>query len=620
MGRLLGSVLLFVLFAFMGVNTAAAQQISPVRPPAQDQRYVDEQLAWSFFNNRQWDKALPIFERLYQKYQATQYYTSLFECMVQLMQYDDAGRLARKAFKNQNNFQAAIDMAYVKQLKGQIQEANADYSNLIRSIPADRNLIMITANSFRTRGLNEQALETYVYGAGLSGMNYDFNLEKAYLYQLTGDYPAMMDAYLRFLATNPEQIEMVKSRIQSLSYMDVDNNLGQIAREKILQKAQQNPDVTAFGELLIWYSLQEKDYAMALIQAKAMDRRFGDMEHIILDISEICLNNDISETALDGFAFLLQKGRSGLLFRDAELGSIQARYRIETSRPNPQLPFLSQIVNDVNQVFEQSGFNTTTYRLAFIQASIEAYYLNQAPDAIALLQKTLQLPLSPLSLAEAKMQLADILFFTSDVWEATLLYSQIDKALKNEPIGHEARFRNARLRYFIGEFSWAQTQLDVLKAATSKLIANDALQLSLLISDALAEDSTGLSLRAFAKADLLTFRKNIPAALHILDSLSINCRNNALKPHILLKQAELQLLQGQSTEAEQLLVQLFTSFPDHYLADDALYRSALLNEEKHELETALKRYEWIIEKYPSSVFSARARQKFRQLRNEIPQP
>ncbi len=614
--QLFKSVVLFLFLGVFWIETAEAQQLFPAQPQTQDPRFVDEKLAASFYNNREWDKALPIYERLYRKYPGTQYYAYLFECMIQLRLYDDAERLARKAANSQNNQQATVDHAYIKQLKGQTQEANREYEALIKNLPPDRNIIHITANYFRARDLNDQAIMTYNYGASRPEINYSFDLEKAYVFQLTGNYPAMMDAYLSFMETNPEQIEMVKGRIQTLSFMDVDNNLAQIVREKILLKAQQHPNKIAFSELLIWYSLQGKDYSMALIQAKALDRRFGDEDRRILDISQACLNNDAFETALDGYSYLIRKGQSGLYLREAEAGSIQARYLIEIQRHESQITELIRISNDIEKVFATSGFNPSTYRLAFIRASIEAYDLNEAPKAIGLLEQALNLPLNQLDIAEIKMLLADIQLYAGDIWEATLLYSQIDKALKNEPIGHEARFRNARLRYFIGEFTWAQTQLDVLKAATSKLISNDAIQLSLLIGDALAADSTGFSLKEYARADLLIYQKRMPEAAQLLDSLSSSNHNQALVPHILLKKAELLKQNGKADEADQLLIQLFTGFSDHYLADDALYRSALINEAKAERQTALKRYERIVEKYPSSVFGATARQKYRMLRNE----
>ena len=66
-------------------------------------------------------------------------------------------------------------------------------------------------------------------------------------------------------------------------------------------------------------------------------------------------------------------------------------------------------------------------------------------------------------------------------------------------------------------------QLDILKAATSKLIANDAMELSLLISDNIEEDSLTTPLQMYARADLLEFRNLDNDALAVLDSVIAEC-------------------------------------------------------------------------------------------------
>src|SRR5207237_519209 len=130
-------------------------------------------------------------------------------------------------------------------------------------------------------------------------------------------------------------------------------------------------------------------------------------------------------------------------------------------------------------------------------------YLNKTNEANDLLEETIALPQLSLQLqAECKLELGDILLMTGDIWEASLRYSQVEKSFKHDEIGNEAKFRNAKISYYTGDFKWAQAQLDVLKGATAKLIANDAMDLGLLISDALAIDTNEAPLCIFARADL----------------------------------------------------------------------------------------------------------------------
>lgn len=623
MNRLLTSikqswlVVFITLILTLPQSQVIGQQANPVAAPPQDARQIDDQLAAEFFRNRDWENARSMYEKLWEKYKAQHYFNQYIECLFQLKSLDEAEKAIKKVQRQQNNIQNTIDLNYISMLKGERTKAEAGFAAIIETLPADRNLIHVTANAFRMRNLDDYALMVYEKGSRMESLNYGFDLERSYLYQMSGNYDAGMEAFLAYLEAFPEQIDMIKGRIQSLMFMDVNSSMTELIRQKILERAQLKPDKIIFGDLLIWFSLQEKDFEMAMNQARAIDRRFGDQDTKILDLSAICLANGEYSTALSGYDYLLKKGKNSAFYFNYLAGSIQARYQIEIQHLKPDIEKLKQLITDIHQVFDQAGFNRQTYQLAFIQASIQAFYLNQAKEADSLLEQTRILPLNEVELAEVKMLQADLLLFNDEIWEATLLYSQVDKAMKNEPLGHEARFRNARLRYFIGEFAWAQAQLEVLKAATSKLIANDALQLSLLISDALSEDTTGISLQAFATVDKLIWQKNTKAAAILLDSLSVNLNNLVLNPHILIKRAEILIQEKELLQADSLLMLVFSQYPEHYLADDALFRSAGIKEQLIGIQSeARKQYEIIFNNYPASIFASQARQKYRQLRGD----
>ena len=608
--------LVFVLQGLLWLNPVRAQ-LQPIAAPPQDNRLIDDQLAAEFFRNRDWENAKILYLKLYEKHRAQYYYNNYFECLIQLKQLDEAERSAKRELRNQRNVQNKVDYGYVLKLKGEDKKSQQIFDELLQEMPADRNVIHLTANAFRVRNLDDYALEAYTKGSLLPGVGYGFWLERSYLYQLTGNYNAMMEAYLAAMQANPEQTDLIKSRIQAMMMMDVDNSMAALVREKILDKAQKEPDKILYSDLLIWFALQEKDFEMAMIQARALDRRLGDQDQRIIELAEISLSNGQYKVARDGFQYLVKKGHNSAFYFNALSGDITARYHIENEKPVPSIEMMSVVADDIENFFEEVGFNRQTFSLALIRASILGYNLKQPLHADELLEKTLALRLMPNEMAEAKMLKADLLLFQDEVWEATLIYSQIDKAMKNEPSGHEARFRNARLRYFIGEFAWAQSQLDILKTATSKLIANDALQLSLVIRDNLIDDTTGLSLKAFAKADLRLWQKRDAEALFLLDSLAENNKSLSIQPLILLKKAELSTQKQEFSLADSLLTVLFTRFGDHYLADDALFRCAQINESHlQNTERARKCYEIVFNQYPASIFAAQARQKYRFLRGD----
>jgi tetratricopeptide (TPR) repeat protein len=201
-----------------------------------------------------------------------------------------------------------------------------------------------------------------------------------------------------------------------------------------------------------------------------------------------------------------------------------------------------------------------------------------------------------------------------------LLYSQVDKDFKQDMLGEEARFRNAKLSYYNGDFKWAQGQLDVLKASTSELIANDALNLSVLIvENNPPADSNVTPLLMFARADLLEFQNKDEEAILILDSISVQFPQHPLMDDILMMRSQLAMKKQDFGEAAMHLQKIVTEYGEDVLADDAIYTLATINEEFFQNKDEAKRlYEQLILKYPGSTFVNQARKRYRILRGDKP--
>ena len=211
------------------------------------------------------------------------------------------------------------------------------------------------------------------------------------------------------------------------------------------------------------------------------------------------------------------------------------------------------------------------------------------------------------------MKLADIYLFNEEVWEATLLYSQVDKSMKEEPIGHEARFKNAQLRYYIGEFDWALSVLNILKSATSKLIANDAMTLSLVITDNLEYDT--IALQRLAKADFYIYQKRYDLANQMLDSVNTYNPNEYSMPYLLMRKAQIAYDNSEFETADSLYKRIYQGYSDSYMADDALLKDAILLEKiLNKKEEAMECYAKLIDEYTASVYVAQARNAYRRLR------
>jgi len=612
-------ILLFLTLVLLAAATPVKAQLQrDAARERQEQRLEKESLASQFYRSQEWEKAGPLYLELYQQFNSQHYFSYYLNCLIQLNNFEEAEKqLKVEIDKNPGAANFMVDLGYIYQLQGAQRKAERLFDKIIKNLVPERNRIAITANAFRSRNLDDYALKVYNFGSDQPSVDYPFYLEKAGLYQYQGDYNLAFDNYLYQLDYQPQHIDLIKSRLQSVLRMDIDNSMTDLLRAKLLQKAQQSPDNMLYGELLIWFSLQQKDYDIALIQAKALDRRQGDRELQILDLADISMNNQAYDIAIDGFEYVRSKGKNGIFYVQSVVGLLQAKYLIEQQKNTSDEAVYQALASTIKNTFEELGFNAEVYPLTLTLARIYTYELAQPDEAVALLEKALKLPLNSVETSLIKLQLADIYLYKGEVWEATLLYSQIEKRLGDEPIGHEARFRNARLRYYIGEFEWANTQLNVLKAATSKLISNDAMALSLLIKDILMEDTTGNTLKVFAQADLLALQGFDAKAAASLDSLNAAVSNAVITPRILMRKAELAVKRNNFSTADSLYSVIYNSYPDSYLADEALYESAMLNAFNIQNENlAREKFQLLIDKYPASVYVAEARRRYRMLRGD----
>lgn len=507
--------------------------------------------------------------------------------------------------------------AKIEQITGYVSEGKKNkadklFNEILRDLPENRNSILGIANMLRGRLLYDYALAVLTKGAETNTDHDPFYMERASICQSMNNYQEAFQYYFLELEVHPDNYNTVKNRFQTLLLYDVNKSIADEMRIALLQKNQEHPDNAEYAKLLIWYSLQEEDYDIALAQCKSLDRRSNDQDGQIMGIAQICLNNGQYDLAKDAFEYIVAKGKINPFYGNALVGAIETESAQCNAKPDTDRKTYERLNRRIQDAYDDIGSKEYP-DLAMIHADILAYHLDQSDEAVSLLSQAIELTQDKYRQCLLKLKLADIYLFNDEVWEATLLYSQVDKSMKEDPLGHEARFRNARLRYFIGEFAWAQAQLNVLKAATSKLVANDAMSLSLIISDNLEYDTTGTELRRVARADYKIYQHKDDQALLILDSICAD-GNEISIPHALCRIAELREKRNDYRLADSLYLQVVDQFPNSYMADDALMRAALIEDQQLKLREAAKQhYEQLIDQYSTSLYTAQAKKNYRKL-------
>ena len=575
----------------------------------QSSRQVDEQLARSFYNNKEYDKAAELYNNLYSQYHYFHYFSQYVECLLHLENYEEAEKSLKSFIKKDNTtnkWRAQINLAYVYQKTGNIEKVDKNLKKLINELPEDKSAFIQVANTLRTKDFDEYAIMLYDRGANIESINYKFYMEKALAYQSMMNFEKATDNYLFHLETDPDDYDVVKSRLSFMIRYDVDGSVTEDIRFALLKKTQDNPENVMFAELLVWYALQIKDYEIALNQEIAIDKRFNDREWDIIYLARIARDNEQYDIAATAYKYLIKKSNEGAFYPEAVVGLTEVEY-VNSEYDNSE--FEKRIENECLEL----GINDKTIPILIIRTDILAFRLNETEKATELLNNTLELNISRLNKAKLKMKLADIYLFKEEVWEATLLYSQVDKSMKEEPIGHEARFKNAQLRYYIGEFDWALAVLNILKSATSKLIANDAMTLSLLITDNLEYDT--VALQRLAKADFYIYQKRYDLANQMLDSVNTYNPNEYSMPYLLMRKAQIAYDNSEFEAADSLYKRVYQGYSDSYMADDALLKDAILLEKiLNKKDEAMECYAKLIDEYTASVYVAQARNAYRRLR------
>lgn len=583
-----------------------------------NQRQIDEKLARELYYKKDYEKARDIYKNLYDNYGQVQYFNQYADCLILTGDYDGAEK-AFKSFlkKNPQNWKSHIDLAYVYSQQGENDKARKYLNKVLKDVPETKSAIFEVANLLRSKNFNDQALDLFNKGAKNPNINYSFNLEKAYTYNSMLDFENATECYLLYLKEHPEQYEMVKNRFRVMMMYDINGNVDDVIRMALLRKTQEDPENEEYSSLLMWYSLQQQDYELALMQLKALDRRGdGDYERDLIYIAQIASDNRQYDIAVDAYDYILKKSDEGVYYVQATVGFIKNSYEKAVTEGNHDKKFYENLSKKIDNAFEKIGFSSDMIPLVLVQADILSFEMQRYDDAKALLNNVLEMNLSPKTKAEVKMKLADIYLLTDEVWEATLLYSQIEKSLKNEPIAHEARFKNAQLRYFIGEFEWANAALNILKSATSKLVANDAMTLSLTISDNLEYDT--VALKRIAKADYYIYQHRYELANQMLDSVVAYNPNEVSLPNAFYRKAKIALNSGDYEFADSLYRRVYEGYADSYIADEALIEDALLLENQlNRKEDAMECYSRLFDYYTASVYVAQARKSYRRLRDEL---
>jgi len=571
----------------------------------------EDLLARNYMQQGAYEKAALLYEGLVAKTPGnTNLVTSLVEAYQQLEQYDKAEKVLLETLElSQNLVYIKVDLAYNYQLQGLDAKAQQLYAEVIEQVSTNPPLASMVGRTFKKYNLLDEAATTYTLAkdAGLNSVY--INVELARIYGEQGNIEQMFDAYINLILESERYQSLAQRAFNDFITDDPQNEANGIFRTLLLKRLQDDPNLL-YNRLLSWLFIQQKEYNKAFIQEKAIARRTNDLNGIFT-LASVAKENEAFELASTIYQYLVEQAPSDemRLFAHQELLDLRVQ-------KNDQTDFAS-IEAAYKSLLNQFGTAAETLDLQTKYAHFLAFNQNKKEEASAFLKETLNLKLNRFQEARVKMELADILVLEERFNAALIYYSQIQKNLKDNILAQEARFKVAKTSYYKGDFEWAKTQLKVLKSSAEQLIANDAQDLYLLITDNTVGDSTQTALKTFAKADLLLFQNKQDAALEVYNTLLAEHKEKAIEDETLLEQAKIFENKGLYNRAAQNYLLILEKHGDDILADDAHYRLGnLYANQLDQPEKAKEQYEKIIFNFADSIFYVDAQQKYRKLRGD----
>ncbi len=575
-------------------------------------------LAYQYYQNGQYDKAIELYKELNKKSISASYYSPYISCLISSENYKEAEKLASKMVKKYpKSLNYKVDLGFLQKKNGKQKKAKNTFQFAIDNLSRQTNQSINLGNAFVMRKEYDWAEKTYLKAQELNP-TYPFGMQLANVYRQMGDTEKMITSYLWLIQQHPNQKQSVKNNLQIFLNNDGIKSTKNynILKKQLLKFVQKEKSGTDFSDMLIWLFMQNHQFELAFLQAKAIDKRLRENGERIFDLADIFLDNSYYNLAIDAFDYVIKKGEENTFFIDAHINKLFAYNQMLEKGGNEK--DMQELDKLYLEIIAELGKNRNTILLFSNYAHFKAFYQHNLLVAAEILDEAMLIPyLNKSDLAECKLEYADIMLLSGKVWTAILYYSQVEKSFKENPLGHEAKLRRAKIAYFQGDFEWAQAQLDVLKASTSKLIANDAMHLSLLITDNLGLDTSEIPLQIFARADLLFFQNRFSESIITLDSILNIYKGHSLTDEILFKKSEIHLKNNETEKAVAMLEKIETEFFYDILADDAIFALAEIYQKKlKDTEKAKSLYEKILLEFKGSIYSSEARKRFRQLRGD----
>jgi len=578
----------------------------------------DSRLAYKYLRDGEYEKASSIFKLLYEKDKTKNvYFSQYIKSLLELEEFSRAEREIEEELKNRpTDVTLYVTLGNLQERMMAPDKAEKSFRRAIKQVQPKHNNIINLGNTFSRLAKYDLALETYLAASEKLGNRVVFSYYIADLYRRMGDYPNMIKYFLDYSSDNVGKLRTLKKNFQT--NLQTEEDLQEL-KKQLYERINKEPDNKSYPELLQWVFIHEKNYAKAFRQARAIDKKQDENGARIMELGNIAFNAEDYPVAIKAFSYIVQeKGRTGSYYLEANKSVMDSKIAQIKAVPDYKKTDFDSLRMEYKRFIDEVGVNNITAAIVKDYCDFLALDVHDLDEAIRSLESMVEIrSIRKNERANAKISLADYYLIQGEIWEATLLYSQVDKDFREEFLGEIARYKNALLFYYSGNFAWAQEIFDILKSSTSKLISNDAIDKSVFITTNIGLDSTDTALRLFSKADLLAVQNKYSEAFTKLDSVKLLFPEHELEDDILHREALMYTALQNYDEAIDRYQLIIEKFPEDITCDNAIFELAQLYDLiLKDPESAIPLYEKLFIDYSNSTFAVEARKRYRILRGD----
>ena len=567
------------------------------------------------FNEAKFDSAAQVYLRLFNdespKNPAT--YLSLSRALYETQNFDRLGLVAEKYRIDSEDPLGYIDQYWALVSKGKTKKADNLWKEIVAysASSTEVNCSRLMQRLIRY-GAFHQAKHVFVQFAPAI-QTAPQNLVEQYLelYFLEDSMHKALTLSMEYLQERPSQVEDFTRFFDRQKSKDGFYNL---FKQELFTYTSQHPEVSFTLHVLIWLEQIHGNFGEAARFGLMLARRSSDFTPNLLTLAQDAFNNDALHQCLDLCDFVLTSDYISAFGGKAAQLKLSTQKRLLEKGDNDavDLNYLEKALLDLAKNNEASPSIQTEAILEY--CSIQIKYRQDINSTVAFLDSLIQSnSLKRKNLNRIKLLYGEALTMQGKPWKALIVYTQVDHDDGDGILGEEARFKKAELSYYEGEFEWAQAQLNILKGATSELIANNAIQLSVFITDNLGLDSNTDAMMGYAAIELLVAQHRLNEAITSLNAWEQVYDEHVLMDNALVMRAEIYEKQRNPEAAIRTYNRLLERFGSSILCDNVHWALAELYQKREEHERVKEHCLAILTEFPDSRLVNSARELYRKL-------